>query len=130
MSVIHVAAAIIQNDKGEILICQRGPGGACAHLWEFPGGKIEPGETPEQCVLRECKEELDITIQLTERYADFSYEYPQQKIEFTFFKAKLSQGELQQNVHENLKWVLPKDFENYPFCPADKDLVKQLQEQG
>lgn len=122
---IHVAAAIIhQNNR--ILICQRGAGGNCAFLWEFPGGKLEEDETLEECIIRECKEELDIDIEVKDIYAETTYEYPDKVIAFTFFNAEITNGEIKMDVHEEIKWVMQSELINYEFCPADVGIVKNL----
>lgn len=122
---IHVAAAIIhQNNR--ILICRRGAGGNCAFLWEFPGGKLEEDETLEECIIRECKEELDINIEVKDIYAETTYEYPDKVIAFTFFNAEITNGEIKMDVHEEIKWVMQSELINYEFCPADVGIVKNL----
>ncbi len=85
----RVSAAIIKNSDNEIMICQRGPGGSCEFLWEFPGGKIEPGESPEECLVRECREELEIDIEVLDLFEQTKYSYPEREIEFMFFSASL-----------------------------------------
>lgn len=123
----HVTAAIITNEEDAILICQRGAGGSCcAYLWEFPGGKVEPGETPEQCIVRECQEELKIKVTLQGVYAETVHQYPEQELAFTFFKARVLSGTLQMGVHKDIKWVKPEELTNYEFCPADVKIVEQL----
>lgn len=82
---IFVSAAIIRNTAGEILICQRGAGGSCAFLWEFPGGKQEAGETAADCLVRECREELGIEIDIVALLEQTSYTYPDNKIGLSFF---------------------------------------------
>lgn len=82
---ILVSAAIIRNTAGEILICQRGAGGSCAFLWEFPGGKQEAGETAADCLVRECREELGIEIDIVALLEQTSYTYPDNKIGLSFF---------------------------------------------
>ena len=89
---LRVSAAIINNSDNEILICQRGPGGSCEFLWEFPGGKIEPGESPEECVVRECREELGIDIEVQDLFEQMTYPYPEREIEFLFFRASMTDG--------------------------------------
>lgn len=121
----HVTAAIIRKDD-KILICRRGAGGSCAFLWEFPGGKQEQGETPEQCLIRECKEELEIEIALEGVFAETTYQYPDGVIAFTFFKAVILKGELKPAVHHDFQWVSPHELRNYDFCPADEEVVKRL----
>lgn len=122
----QVAAAIIQKDK-KILICKRGAGGNCAFLWEFPGGKLEKGETLEECLIRECKEELEIDISIKCVFAESTYKYPDREIAFTFFNAEIMGGELKMNVHNDMQWVLPSELKEYEFCPADTDIVERLQ---
>lgn len=122
---IEVAAAIIRNDEGQILICQRGPGGNCGFLWEFPGGKREPGETLQECVKRECKEELDINIEVGDVFAETTYRYPDKEIAFTFFEAKLLIGVPKATVHKDFEWVKSGELERFEFCPADVEVVKR-----
>lgn len=81
----QVAAAIIRKDN-KILICQRGAGGSTAFLWEFPGGKLEPGETLEECLVRECKEELEIDIKVGKVFSETEYEYRTEKLLLPFLK--------------------------------------------
>lgn len=126
VAVTNVSAGIIRNEKGEILICQRGAGGSCAHLWEFPGGKEEDGETPESCLVRECKEELSIEITPDELFLTTFYSYPEGDIYFSFFYASIVSGFINMKVHSSIKWVLPCELENYDFCPADATVLKRL----
>ena len=121
----QVAAAIIRKDN-KILICQRGAGGSTAFLWEFPGGKLEPDETLEECLVRECKEELEIDIKVGKIFAETEYEYPDRKIAFTFFETELTSGKIKTNVHEDVKWVAAAELKDYEFCPADVAIIKIL----
>lgn len=121
----QVAAAIIRKDN-KILICQRGAGGSTAFLWEFPGGKLEHGETPEECVIRECKEELEIDIKLGKIFAKTEYEYPDRRIAFTFFEAEITDGKIKASVHKDIKWVTNVELMDYKFCPADIEIIKRL----
>lgn len=123
---IHVTAAIIRNEEGRILICQRGPGGNCEYLWEFPGGKLEPGETPEECIIRECREELEIDIAVKGIFAETTYQYPDREIAFTFFDAAVIGGRPKMDVHNDMRWVTTSEMENYEFCPADIAIVEIL----
>lgn len=127
---IEVAAAIIQAQDGKILICQRGAGGSCAHLWEFPGGKRERNETWEECVSRECQEELKIKIQLHGLYAQSRHIYPDQTVYLRFFRASVWQGVPEKHVHEKICWVTPHELTMYAFCPADRDVVARLAREG
>ena len=121
----QVAAAII-IEKGHILICQRGPGGPCAHLWEFPGGKLEPGETLQDCLCRECLEELNLEIMVDGLYHQTPYCYGEKEFLFSFFRAHIMSGALQQNVHAAIAWVPLAQLLQYPFCPADQDVINRL----
>ncbi|MDY9921083.1 MAG: 8-oxo-dGTP diphosphatase MutT [Synergistota bacterium] len=123
---IRVSAAIIKNQDNEILICQRGPGGSCEFLWEFPGGKIEPGESPEECLVRECREELEIDIEVRDLFEQTTHSYPERDIEFMFFRASLKKGIPVPSVHKNIKWVSPDKLEEHEFCPADVFIVEKL----
>ncbi len=123
---IHVSAAIIKKETGEILICQRGAGGLCEYLWEFPGGKLEPGESAEECLVRECWEELGIEIKIQELFAQTTYAYPEIKIAFSFFRAGIVDGEPTADVHKSIQWVLPDELELYEFCPADIAIIEKL----
>lgn len=96
---VEVAAAIIQKE-GRILICRRGEGGSCAHLWEFPGGKREAGETLQACVVRECLEELGLKIRITGRFGQVTHQYPDREVSLSFFLAECICGSLHTFVHE------------------------------
>lgn len=120
----EVAAAIFWKD-GKILAGRRGGAGSCAGLWEFPGGKRELGETLEETLRRECREELGIEIDLGSPCAEISYQYPEREVHLSFFWA-LPKGEPLSTVHTELGWLLPGELENLNFCPADTALVKQL----
>ena len=122
----RVSAAIITNSDNEILICRRGPGGSCQFLWEFPGGKIEQGESPEECLIRECLEELEIEIEVLDLFEQTKYSYPEREIEFMFFSASLKKGVPTLNVHNSIKWVSPDMLKEYEFCPADVFVVERL----
>ncbi len=122
---LKVMAAIIkQEDK--ILICQRGAGGNCAFLWEFPGGKLEPGESKEECLIRECEEELGIRIATGSIFAETTYQYPDKKIAFTFFTAQIISGDITPRVHLQVRWVAPGELSKYDFCPADTEVIEML----
>lgn len=122
---IQVMAAVIKKD-GKILICRRGAGGSCAWLWEFPGGKREHGETPEECLFRECREELGIDICIHGIFEKTTYKYPEVEIAFTFFLAEIISGEMKPAVHTAVRWVLPEEMGKYVFCPADVEIVERL----
>ena len=122
---IEVTAAILSDEAGRILICQRGTGD-CAGLWEFPGGKRERGEDWPECLVRECREELGVQIEVGELYDEFCYAYPRRTIHFRFYDAKIVSGELSKCVHTRLVWVEKRDMKDYEFCPADERLIARL----
>ncbi len=123
---IQVSAAIIKDETDKILICQRGEGGICEYLWEFPGGKLEIGETPQDCLVRECMEELDIDVEVEELFAETTYAYPDKEIAFSFFYARIVKGEPAACVHKSIKWVLKEELSAYQFCPADVAITDKL----
>ena len=84
-------------------------------LWEFPGGKLEEGETLEECLVRECREELEVDIRIVSKYAETEYEYPNRRIAFTFFNAEIANGKINANVHNDVKWVRLDELEEYRF---------------
>ncbi len=126
VKIIDVAAAIIHDNKGKILICRRGSGGSCAYLWEFPGGKREAGETMQECVIRECREELTVNLKTDVKYAEFFYSYPDRDIHFCFYLAEIISGAVKKMVHSEIKWVFPQELHEYEFCPADRELIQRL----
>ena len=122
---IKVVAAIIEKD-GRYLVCKRGPGGNCPFLFEFPGGKIEEGETPFEAITREIKEELSADILPTEIFEEYEYSYPEKDIYFYFIKAKLLSKEILPTFHTEIKWLLPAELETVEYSPADLRTVKKL----
>lgn len=127
--VTKVAAAIIRQDD-KILICRRGAGGSCSGLWEFPGGKLEDCETLEDCLIRECWEELGLLIKIKGIYTQTSHFYGDKKMDFTFFDAEIMSGEMQMSVHQDIRWVMPKELDKYAFCPADVEVAERLRRES
>ncbi len=123
---IEVAAAIIENDEGRVLICRRALDSPMGGLWEFPGGKREAGETFERCLIRECREELGVEIKIKREFAKTEYETDTGLIKFVFYEAEIASGELHKNVHKSIKWVLLRETSDYSFCPADREILKKL----
>lgn len=115
---IKVAAAIIEKE-GKVLYCRRGPGGNCPALWEFPGGKIEEGETPFEAIIREISEELSAEIEPQEIFCEYSFSYPEKEIYFYFIRAKLLSEKIEPTFHSEIKWLSPFEAESLEFCPAD-----------
>ncbi len=126
---VQVTAAIIQQE-GKYLICQRAHDDELPLLWEFPGGKLEPGETLEECIIRECQEELGVDIRLCGEFGRTSYPHKQWELVFTFFQAEIVAGTLTPVVHEQIRWVSAAELKQYVFCPADVEIVEQLAEEG
>lgn len=120
-----VIAAIIMKD-GKVLIAQRAQGQRLAGKWEFPGGKLEEGETPQECLKRELKEELDIDIEVGEYFGESVYHYETGPIRLVFYKACVLGGSCRLNVHSSVKWVAPHELEKYDFAPADVPIVDKL----
>lgn len=126
---IRVAAAILWRG-GKLLICQRGPGGSCGDLWEFPGGKLEEGETAAGCAVRECREELGIEIRLSGALCEVRHQYPDREVLLSFFEGTVGDGEPEARVHQKIVWVLPAELDRFRFCPADEDLIHRLIQRG
>lgn len=127
MRKLDVTAAIIENDRGEILICRRQQDTDLAGYWEFPGGKTEKGESEEECIVRECREELGIEIGIKSIYAKTNYLYPDKWIDFTFYKAYIIKGEAKCYIHQEMTWVKRNELSKYCFCPADKEIIEKLE---
>lgn len=123
---IDVVAAIITNEEGEILITQRNLKKAQGGLWEFPGGKIESGETREQAIVREIKEELTIDIKVDKYLDEKVFNYPDKDINLIAIKCVKVNGEIKLMEHEDYKWVHANDLSNFNFAPADKFIVDTL----
>lgn len=124
-----VGTAIITDEKGRILIGQRPEGKALAGLWEFPGGKQEDGETVEQCIVREIKEELDVCCVVGNYVMSVSKTYPHGEFKLMVYLAKIADAEnLKALVHQDLRWVSAAELKNYEFPPADVDIIAYLQE--
>lgn len=122
----YVSAAVIDDGQGRILICKRRGGGSCAHLWEFAGGKREEGETDEDCLIRECREELDVGVAVGELLLETSHRYPEYDVDIKFFRTRIVSGEPKLLVHETMGWFGPEDYDGLEFCPADRDILKLL----
>lgn len=122
---IEVAAAIIEK-QGKILIGKRRGSGSCAGLWEFPGGKQEPGETLPEALRRECREELGIAVSVGGLCARIVHQYPDREVGLSFFYAMAEDGVPENRVHEELRWAEPEELARLPFCPADTELAASL----
>ena len=119
-----VAALIWQSDK--FMICQRPAHKARGLLWEFVGGKVESGETKEQALIRECKEELNIILSVGDVFMDVTHEYSDITVHLTLFNATIAEGEPQKLEHNDIRWITPSKIPNYVFCPADEEMLKNI----
>ena len=120
-----VAALIWENNK--FMICQRPAHKERGLLWEFVGGKVEQGETKEQALIRECREELAITLSVSDIFMDVVHEYPDLTVHLTLFNATIADGEPQKLEHNDIRWISPSEIPNYDFCPADEEILKEIQ---
>ena len=119
-----VAALIWRGDR--FLACQRPPHKARGLLWEFVGGKVEAGETKEAALIRECREELDVTIEVGEVFMELTHEYPDLTVHLTLFHASIKDGEPKKLEHHDIRWITTNEIDQYVFCPADKDILTEL----
>ena len=121
----EVVAALIW-DKDRFMICQRPADKARGLLWEFVGGKVEPGETKEQALVRECQEELAITINVGGEFMSVMHEYPDISVHLTLFNATITEGVPQKLEHNDIRWITVNEISQYKFCPADEVILQQL----
>ena len=119
-----VAALIWKNNK--FMICQRPAHKARGLLWEFVGGKVESGETKEQALIRECKEELNILLSVGDVFMDVVHEYPDIIVHLTLFNATITEGEPQKLEHNDIQWIASNEIPNYEFCPADEEILARI----
>jgi len=125
MTPIDVTAAIIE-EKGRILIAQRKQDSHMGGKWEFPGGKIESGETPQACLKRELKEELGVDCIVGDFFCESTFDYGDRIIHLMTYKAQILSGTPVANVHAQLTWVKAADLSKYPMPEADKPIVEKL----
>ena len=125
---INVVAALIW-DGDRFLICQRPEGKARSLMWEFVGGKVEPGETQKEALVRECREELGVTVAVGELFMELEHVYPDITITLSLFNAAIESGTPRLLEHNDLRWITVEEIDDYEFCPADRDILKRLKEQ-
>ena len=125
MSATEVVAALIW-DGGRFMVCQRPAHKARGLLWEFVGGKVEPGETKEQALVRECREELGITVAVGPVFMEVLHEYPDLNVHLTLFRASIAEGTPQKLEHNDIRWITPDEIGEYPFCPADEEILRAI----
>ena len=123
--VTEVVAALIW-DENKFMICQRPVNKARGLLWEFVGGKVEPGETKQQALIRECQEELAITLSVGDEFMAVVHEYPDITVRLTLFHATIAEGVPQKLEHNDIQWITVDEIPNYEFCPADVEILKGI----
>ena len=121
----EVVAALIWH-KNQFMICQHPAHKARGLLWEFVGGKVEPGELKEEALIRECKEELAVKIEVGEIFMEVLHEYPDLTVHLTLFNAVIAEGFPQRLEHNDIAWISPNEIPNYSFCPADEEILKEI----
>ena len=121
-----VAALIWKNNK--FMICQRPAHNARGLLWEFVGGKVETGETKEQALIRECREELDVLLSVGDIFMEVIHEYPDITVHLTLFNATIAEGEPQKLEHNDIQWITSSEIPNYEFCPADEEILDKIKD--
>ena len=121
----EVVAALIWH-KDMFLICQRPAHKARALLWEFVGGKVEPNETMEQALIRECREEPNITVDVGSTFMQVIHEYPDILIRLTLFHCTIPTGYPQALEHNDIRWIHPSQIDEFQFCPADADILARI----
>lgn len=122
---IEVVAALIR-DNGKFMICQRPENKSRALLWEFPGGKVEAGETKEAALARECREELDIDLSVGAVFAESTFVYPDISVHLTLLEARIIRGEPKLLEHRDIRWITPEEAHLFEFSPADVPFVEKL----
>ena len=123
--ITEVVAALIRRGE-RFMICQHPAHKARGLLWEFVGGKVESGETKEEALIRECREELAITLTVGEAFMDVTHEYPDLTVHLTLFDATIAEGEPQRLEHNDIRWITPAEIGSYDFCPADVEILKEI----
>ena len=126
---VEVVAALIW-DKERFLICQRPANKARALLWEFVGGKVEAGESLQEALIRECREELSITVAVDDVFMDVIHEYPDITVHLTLFNSRIAEGVPTLLEHNDLRWIRVDEIDNFDFCPADIDILKRLKDKN
>ena len=122
-----VAALVWEGDK--FMICQRPAHKARGLLWEFVGGKVEPGESREEALIRECREELAVTLTVGDLFMDVVHVYPDLTVHLSLYHAAIDQGVPQKLEHNDIRWITPAEIPNYEFCPADVEILQKITEE-
>jgi mutator protein MutT len=122
---IEAVCAVIRR-KDKFLITLRMEKSPMGHCWEFPGGKMEKGETVEECAIRECREEIGVEVKPIRRLQDLNYDYPHGFIHLYFVLCEIVAGQPQTIECRDAKWIHPSEFEKYEFPPADRGVIEEL----
>jgi len=125
---VEVVAALIW-DGDRFLICQRPAHKARGLLWEFVGGKVEPGETKQQALIRECREELTVTVSPSEIFMDVVHQYPDLEVHLTLFNAVISEGNITLLEHNDARWIGVGEIDHFDFCQADEEILDEIKRQ-
>ena len=124
----EVVAALIW-DENRFMICQRPAHKARGSLWEFVGGKVEPGESKEEALVRECREELGVTVDVGEIFMEVTHQYPDITVHLTLFSASIREGVPQKLEHQDIRWITAEETGKFSFCPADTEILEKLKKQ-
>ena len=125
----EVVAALIWDGE-RFMACQRPAHKARGLLWEFVGGKVEPGETKEEALIRECREELGVSLAVGEVFLDVVHAYPDLTVHLTLFEAAIVEGVPQKLEHNDIRWITVDEIGQYEFCPADHVILDKLRERA
>ena len=129
----EVVAALICREtagKRQFLIAQRPENKKRGLLWEFVGGKVETGESPEVALDRECQEELGVSVSVGARYWEGTHSYPDLTVHLSLFWASVKEGEIQKREHNDLRWISPDEIGQFDFCPADMPILDTIRKRG
>ena len=121
----EVVAALIW-DGSRFLACQRPAHKARGLLWEFVGGKVESGESREEALIRECREELGITVKPLDIFMEVTHTYPDLTVHLILYNAVITDGEIQLFEHNDARWITPAEIPQYSFCPADTEILRRI----
>lgn len=124
---IDVVAAILENQHGKILIARRKQGKNLAGYWEFPGGKIESGETPQECLIRELNEEMNLTIEISKYVGESIHCYEQGAIRLLAYKGRITEGEIKLTDHDEYAWINLQELKDVKLAPADIPFIQLLE---
>ncbi len=124
-NITNVVAALIWQDN-KFMICQRPAHKARGLLWEFVGGKVEKGETEKEALVRECREELDIAVNVGNVFMELTHTYPDITIKLTLYNATIAEETPKLLEHNDLRFITPSEIPNFEFCPADKEILEKI----